>query len=331
MPARYPYIVSDRDFSAPSPGSPGTDPYPDVGTALSFWLPVPPYDQSQRITQGNYGTWLGALLNEINDTVMIFIHGFANPWTKVIDTSDATYGLAAMVSHFWSYPGLTIPFAGPIVMFDWPSTGKLVPNPYHEAQRKGLQTATQFFKNPSGYIDLKKIIDDIAKSRPRARINIVCHSMGNYVFVKGAGYLTQGSVNVAFINAAAIDDKSFNPQSQSQTLADGILKCLGSHYAMIMNTQWDDVLPAVNEKPLVGDPWKELGILGVAKGTPYYPCTRSKDLSDVVNEKHGAESIHVAYYYIPSVLDFMNTYLTLEFAEADKSAAADSPQVKLTA
>ena len=40
--------------------------------------------------------------------------------------------------------------------------------------------------------------------------------MGNYVFAKGAGYLTQDSVNVAFMNAAAIDDKSFDVSGQSQ-------------------------------------------------------------------------------------------------------------------
>jgi hypothetical protein len=325
MPARYPYIVSDRDFSAPS----GTDPYPDVGTELSFWLPVPPYDQSKRIKQNGYGTWLTALLNDITDgRVMIFIHGFANPWTKVIDTSDATHGLAAMVGHFWSYPGLTIPLVGPIVFFDWPSTGKLLPNPYHEAQGKAVKTATQFFKNPAGNIDLKRIIDDIAKAKPGTRINIVCHSMGNYVFANGASSLTPGSVSLALMNAAAIDIQSFNPQSGSQTLADGIQKCLGSNYAMIMSTTYDDVLPTVSEKPLVGDPWAELGLWNIALGTPVYPCTRPKVVSDLVNQKHGAESIHTAYYYIPLVLDLMNTYLNLEFAEADKSAIANSPQVK---
>ena len=83
---------------------------------------------------------------------------------------------------------------------------------------------------------------------------------------------------------------------------------------MIMNTQRDDVLPAVSEKPLIGDPWTELGITNVATATKYYPCTGGLDLSDVVDkaQQDGAESIHVAYYYIPSVLDLMNKYLTLD-------------------
>ena len=277
------------------------------------------------MSQNNYSTWLAALLKEIkHDRVMIFIHGYANPWTKVIDPSDANYGLTAMLGHFWSYGGLKIPLIGPIVVFDWPSTGT-----YHEAQKKGADTATKSFKSPYSKVDLKQIIDDIAKAKPRARINIVCHSMGNYVFAKGAGSLTPHSVSLAFINAAAIDAQSFDPDSRSPTLADGIQQCVGN--ALILNTSNDDALPEVSDKPDTGgDPWVELGIWNVAPAPQYYSCTGCFDLSDVVNKANqdGAEKVHTAYYYIPLVLDFINFYLNFDFAEADKSAIANSAQVK---
>jgi hypothetical protein len=321
MTTRYPYIVSNRDFTTPAKIG---DPYPNIGKELSFWLAVPPYDQTQKISQGNYGKWLNALLNEITDgRVTIFIHGYANPWTKVIDTSDATHGLAAMIGHFWSYPGLTLPpFRGPIVIFDWPSTGL-----YKPAQDRGLQTATKFFNNPSLSVDLKRIIDDIARQKPGTRINFVCHSMGNYVFAKGAGYLTPNSVTVAFMNAAAIDNKSFDLSGQSPTQADGIQKCIGSAVGtgtLIMNTTHDDVLP------LAPDPWTELGITNVAPAPKYYPCTGGFDLSDIVDKAHqdGAESIHVAYYYIPLVLDLMNKYLNYPATGAVDFGTANSPLVK---
>jgi hypothetical protein len=321
MTTRYPYIVSNRDFTTPTPIG---DRYPNIGKELSFWLPLPPYDQSQKISQNNYDKWLNALLSEITDgRVTIFIHGYANPWTKVIDTSDATHGLAAMVGHFWSYPGLTLPpFLGPIVIFDWPSTGL-----YKAAQEKAVQTATQFFNNPSLNVDLKRIIDGIASRKPGTRINFVCHSMGNYVFAKGAGYLTPNSVTVAFMNAAAIDNRSFDPTSGSLTLADGIQKCIGSAVGtgtLIMNTTHDDVLPHAP------DSWVELGITNVAPALKYYPCTGGFDLSDIVNKANqdGAESIHVAYYYIPLVLDLMNKYLNYPPTGADEFGAANSPLVK---
>jgi hypothetical protein len=320
MTTRYPYIVSNRDFTTPAKVG---DPYPNIGKELSFWqAAVPPYKQN------DYATWRTALLNEItDDRVMFFIHGFDNSWTKVTETSDAKHGLAAMLTHFWSYPGLTLPpLLGPIVIFDWPSTGKL-PHLYPDAQQKGLQTATQFFNNPKLNIDLKRIMDDIARYKPKTRINFVCHSMGNYVFAKGAGYLASNSVAVAFMNAAAIDNKSFDLYGQSQTQADGIQKCIGPAVGtgtLILNTTNDDVLPHAP------DPWVELGITNVAPAKAYYSCKGGFDLSDIVNKANqdGAESIHTAYYYIPKVLDLMNGYLNLEFGEADKSAIANDAQVK---
>jgi pimeloyl-ACP methyl ester carboxylesterase len=330
MATKYPYIVSNRDFSNAATSG---DPYPNIAKdavtgqltgELSYWVPPynqsPPYDQSQKM---EYTRWLSTLLKEIPDAngrVMIFIHGYANPWTKVIDT---TSGLAAMVSHFWSYSDgrgdelLTTPLIGPVVLFDWPSTGLS----YKNAQQKGLDTANLSFRSPNSNTgraaDLKRIIDDIAVGRPSTRVNIVCHSMGNYVFAKGAGNLTPGSVSLAFMNAAAIDAKSFDPNAQSETSAAGIHQCIGSGRAFIMNTSHDDALPDVSEKPNIGDSWAELGIWNVAQAKTYYPCTAGFDLSEIVNKvnQDRAENVHTAYYYIPLVLDLMNLYLNFEIAE----------------
>jgi hypothetical protein len=120
------------------------------------------------------------------------------------------------------------------------------------------------------------------------------------------------------MNAAAIDDKSFDPTETVITAAAGIQQCLGPGLALIMNTSHDDALPYASNK---FDPWTELGISNVASAKSYYPCTAGFDLSAIVNKENqdGAEKIHTAYYYIPLVLDLMNLYLNFEIAEADKS------------
>jgi hypothetical protein len=154
--------------------------------------------------------------------------------------------------------------------------------------------------------------------------------MGNYVFALGAGNLTPGSVSLAFVNAAAIDDWSFDPKaSECQTLADGIQKCLGldpGRAAVILSTKWDDALPHAP------DTWKELGINNVAPAPIYYPCTEGLNLSEIVNEenreRYNAPKIHTAYYYIPIVLDLMNFFLNLGWAEVDKSPIANNAKVK---
>jgi hypothetical protein len=131
------------------------------------------------------------------------------------------------------------------------------------------------------------------------------------------------------VNAAAIADTSFDPTSQTPTRADGIQNCIRpDSRALIMSTVYDDALPLVSQKPPPdhGDPWKELGISNVAPAVKYFPCRVSFNMSDTVNKANqdGAENVHTAYYYIPKVLDIMNTYLNFDFDEADKSGIADS-------
>jgi hypothetical protein len=64
---------------------------------LSYWPVVPPCDQSRKM---EYTRWHSTLLNEMPFTdgrVMMFIHGYANRWTEVIDT---TVSLAAILTPF---------------------------------------------------------------------------------------------------------------------------------------------------------------------------------------------------------------------------------------
>jgi pimeloyl-ACP methyl ester carboxylesterase len=321
-----PYIVSNRDFIQPVTGD-----YPNIAPNGSLTYLTQAYDPKNPYK--DLATFLAAVANDITVTgkqVMIFIHGYANPWPKVIDRSEA--GLAGMISHFWNFPRTTATFDGPIILFDWPSVGKGDPLsciPYRDAQQNALKTATQSFGN------LDQIIQGIIAARPGTQMHVVCHSMGNLVFAKGAGVLKAGSISTALMVAAAIDGCSFSDDGTSPTKADGIQTCLTSppvapaKYgnltgagAFVFFSQHDNALPAglicdsgkITKGP-AGIWTTELGLSGPVptpispSNTSYYPCLRAAfNCSPAVNTANlgSAPMIHTSYYYNAGVLDFMN-------------------------
>lgn len=295
MAILYPFIASNRDFKKPV-----QDDYPFITTdgSLSYLDSTPPYDQTKPI---DYNTWIKKILASIPaGRVMIFIHGFANPWSKVTDTTDT--GLAGMVSHFSNSPSrVTTPYLWPIILFDWPSyfAEKMPPcSSYYSAKANATNTAKLSFGQ------LRKIIDDIQSAKPGTKVDIVCHSMGNFVLQQsmqaGAQPLTPNSVSTFLLNAAALADDSF-VKGSTKTPATDITKYLtpkGS--AHVHWSQHDDVLPAGE----ICDRYRELGVRGPASGSI---GIKNHDLSSIITRppKGGAPSVHVSYYYIKEVLDQM--------------------------
>lgn len=303
MAIQYPFIASNRNFNIPMVD----DDYQSVTAdgSLTYLNCTPPYEQHNSLF---YDMWLKILMGEIitSGRVMIFIHGFYNKWSKVIDTSDT--GLAGMLTHFSNAPlWLSKAYPGPIILFDWPSYfvyDKSHPCYFFNAARSN---ATVTAKRSFG--QLKKIVDDIQKIKAQTKIDVVCHSMGNFVLqqsvLPGAVPFTAGSINTFLINAAAIANDSFVPGS-AKTPANDIIMCLSQQgSAHVLWSSNDDALP----EGQVCDMYKELGLSGPSAGSVNI---KNHDFSSIVIKpaQGGAPSIHTSYYYIKASLDQMVSMMT---------------------
>jgi len=332
MVTHHPYIVSNRDFTKPLKPKDSTE-YPTMKKdgSLTCFIPQttdpnkPPFSETS--SGALYCDWLTSVLADVKaetvkaetvkpPRVMIFIHGYANSWSKVIDPTD---GLARMVSNFWSLA--TPSYPGPIILFDWPSDdvfGMLKPKQaYLNAQEVARNTAALSFDNKKIPIDLKTIIADIYKNKsgPQVAIDVVCHSMGNYVLQQGAHLLDSGGISRCLINAAAIADDSFNPTANSPTEASGINACLdpSSGAAFVYFNTHDEVLKAAP------DLWQpELGRSGVQSATNVYSCYKGEvDCSFIKSPIPSCGvSIHTSYYCSPDVLNSMIFLMTTEVPTA---------------
>jgi hypothetical protein len=301
-----PYIASNRDFNLPwEPGD-----YPAIKEDGSLTYFAAPYDPSRPVK--DLDTWLKQVVGEITDDgrrVMIFIHGYDNSWPTV------SKKLTAMVSNFWTLPNLNPKYPGPIILFDWPSyftimhRDKYCEESYNLAKDNATTTANKSFSY------LKQIVDGIAKLKPGTHIDLVCHSMGNFVLQQATlitDVLTSNSLRTCFFNAPAISTDSFVPNSIKSN-ATKIIQYLpgtvpgqtGGHPMYVFWSKNDDALPLGH----VCDGWKELGIDGPDPDSVFYNTKISQNCTSTVNKDNadtwGAPSIHVAYYYIPDVLSQM--------------------------
>jgi esterase/lipase superfamily enzyme len=239
----------------------------------------------------NPNDWLAAVRSEITSSgqVMIFIHGYANPWTGVVgpksSKEDGDITLVEMVQHFKDQDFTSTPYDGPIILFDWPSEGL-----YGHAKKVATETANKSFGSLRGIIkDLRKV--------PDISINVVCHSMGNFLMQQGARFLDLQSIDECLINAAAIADDSFSSDiGKTPTPAIAILHVCKR--VTIYYSKHDNALPVGH----VFDKWEELGMVGPYRKQPLFPNLYGVDCSQVV-KKDSQPMPHTAYYYIQQVLE----------------------------
>jgi esterase/lipase superfamily enzyme len=302
------YIASNRDFD---PTKSTTDlnkriDYPSIDPEGALTFLESPYDETKNPPM-SFDDWLSDLKGETpNDRAMIFIHGYDNPWWKV--KSD----LVEMVSKFWTCP--TKPYPGPIILFDWPSAGS-----YPDAQKLAVQTANLSFLNRNllekNLPDLQRIISQIAKptiTHPNGtKIDLVCHSMGNYVLQNGAQHLAPDSVSQCLMVAAAITNDLFSPSPSYPGGSD--IVSLATRVTAYFSRN-DDALPAGQ----LIDPWTEMGLWGPVSSskppTPTPPAYKNfcwVDCSTVVNQESKCnDKVHTSYYCIQQVLDDFIATLT---------------------
>lgn len=296
MDIQYPFIASNRDFNVPQVDKDYQSITKDG--SLIYLECIPPYLPTNAVL---YMTWLKILIGSMTkDRVMIFIHGYDNPWSKVTDINT---GLAAMLTHFTNAPTyVTTPYPGPIILFDWPSFFKIDGahpcGSFDSAKSNATTTANLSFGQ------LKKIVDDIQRIKPGTKIDIVCHSMGNFVLQQSlktsAGSFSPGSISTFLLNAAAISNDSFVPGSTKSpaTSLPQYLTPKGS--IQVLWSSNDDALPDGE----LCDRWKELGYRGPAPGST---SIINNDLSSIVIKpaQGGAPNVHTSYYYIKKALDLM--------------------------
>lgn len=307
MAAILPYIASNRDFRAKV-----GDDYPNIMSdgSLTYFNAGFPYD---RIVPFQW--WLERVVKDMDELdewrVMIFIHGYYNSWPAVTQDSIKGICLANMISHFKTRANP--PYPGPIILFDWPSyfdIGGDYCKSYNQAKGNARTTANTSFRY------LRKIVDGILSLAPGRHIDLVCHSMGNYVLQQATlipDVLTSFSLRTCFFNAPAISTDSFVPNSGSKTDATKIIQYLpksppfqtGVQPMYVFWSSNDDALPYGHPC----DGWKELGRDGPDPDSVFYNTKISQDCSSTVDQDNadtwGAPSIHVAYYFIPDVLNQM--------------------------
>jgi pimeloyl-ACP methyl ester carboxylesterase len=316
MTTQFPFIASNRDFNKPTTVGGKID-YQSVSrddlTYFSY-----PYDAKNPDMSV---AWTSKVIDNNSPRVMIFIHGYQNSWFKVTGTDQN--GLSGMVTNFYGIPDspfiapntrqISTPYPGPIILFDWPSFYEIeILHPkksYNEAKNNARKTA----EYSTGY--LKDLIDKIHKSGKK--VDIVCHSMGNYVFQLVAKSLSIRVIDTCLLNAAAISSDSFFPKS-TFTNAHGIIQSLVSRTnAQVLWSSHDDALPFADSI----DPWGtkydppgpgELGFDGPTEGSAQFD---SHDLSTFVKKTDdkpggGASKVHTSYYYLQSTLDQMIALMT---------------------
>jgi hypothetical protein len=240
-------------------------------------------------------------------------------------TDISQQGLAGMVTNFYGIPlvqlsnhlpphfeppntqQISTPYSGSIILFDWPSFFEIDKKHPKLSYNNAKENARKTAKYSMGA--LSTLIDTINKSGKK--VDIVCHSMGNYVFQQGAetGKITKGSISTCHLNAAAISSDSFVSGS-TFTNADGIIQSLETADAVkVLWSPKDDALPAAE----LIDPWGKLfpsgpGELGRFGPTNGLENVSNKDCSTIGVEKPiggGAGNIHTSYYYLQETLDLM--------------------------
>ena len=319
MTKQRPFIASNRDFNKPTTVKGKTDYQKVSPNDLTYFSH--PYDPKKPDT---YSAWTSKVIDNKSPRVMIFIHGYQNSWSKV--TSIDPEGLSGMVSNFYGIPDnpfiapntqqISTPYPGTIILFDWPSYIEIeILHPeksYKKAKKKARKTAEH------SMVYLNALIDTIHRSGKK--VDIVCHSMGNYVFQQGAESLSEGVIDTCLLNAAAISSDSFVSSGSKFTNADGIIQSLVSGTnTQVLWSSHDDALPLAERI----DPWGtkchtpgpgpgELGLDGPTEGSVQFD---NHDLSTFVKKTNdkpggGASTVHTSYYYLQSTLDQMIALMT---------------------
>lgn len=157
---------------------------------------------------------------ELSKDVLIFIHGYNVSWEEAVGSA---LSLQLMVNRK-KQPGEKHIL---VVLFSWPSDGSILPFAAYKSDRSDARDSAQAVGR--GLLKLRDFLsklqnnnDDKELNPCNKKINLLCHSMGNYVLQnalkKLVGYSTGSRMSRLFENiflcAADVDDDVFEKENK---------------------------------------------------------------------------------------------------------------------
>ncbi len=292
------YLITNRQYQAGTFDdcvAPGGDlsytTYP-----LGAWQPgdTPPGNATFTVTdqstlQAAMVADLARLAVDGQVNLMIFIHGFDTTWAQIQQQSGQWLtGLLGPCGH----PDAG--YRGVQLSFDWPSGQDVLD--FIAAMGRAQDTAAHSLPQLKAFIEAVR--GDPALSGITVNLQVLCHSMGNYLLQQGACHFPKGYFTQTLLVAAMLENTTFNPGCSSQTPGADISAATG--YVNCYYGCNDDVL---------GFAFLDGWLCELGKDGPYSysePLTANfigLDCSAVVNStnqvNYGAKQTHTAYFFIP--------------------------------
>jgi esterase/lipase superfamily enzyme len=280
------YMITNRSYDS---GTFGTT----VGDQL--YLLMAPVSDPTNFAITSQSDWLSAIAADLKGLssegrdrwATLFVHGFGVSFEKATTEVFPTYFTNIESKQPSAYPGV---FIG----FDWPSDVE-----FKTALANASQTGQQSFPQLLPLLQTIVAFPDF----PQVALNLICHSMGNYVMWEGATAFPSGRNPIfkqILLVAAMLDSTAFNSPTSATPCAD---ICNVTQRVTVYYSSHDDVLPLAQD--ILGYP--QLGITGPTYDSTLLPKVIGLDCSNVVDkanaEKYNSPKIHTSYFYIPEVLE----------------------------
>ena len=296
MTANNLYLITNRSSALKDDVAPDGD-LTYASYALCPWVPGdrPPTDATYTISdrptvQSQMVTDLANLAVDGEVNLMIFILGFHTTWQDVQNQSGQWLtGLLGPAGHADSgYNGVQL-------SFDWPSG--LDALDFDHAMANARTTAAKSLPQLRTFIE--DLRSDPALSSITVNLQVLCHSMGNYLLQKGAAVFPANYFTQALLVAALLDYTSFNTRRPCETPCAAISAAAGT--VSCYYSRYDDVLGLAA--------WLEDWAHNLGKDGPWDYLDKlaagfvGLDCDAVINcanaQTYSAPLTHTAYFYIP--------------------------------
>jgi esterase/lipase superfamily enzyme len=229
--------------------------------------------------------------NEKQKHVSFFIHGYNNSW------NEAVQRYRKLQKDLYSDPG----GLGQLILFTWPSNGTTYGYmPDREDARASAPDLADVFVDVHDHLVLMQRAVAINGNIPpcRAKISVISHSMGNYIFQKALAVASKKLNSPQLITlihqgamvAADVDNDLFQesqPQDSDGSLMSNLCYRLGAIF-----TGRDQVLGASAGLKHFGK--RRLGRSGLADAQAVYDNVFDLDVTDVLPKN--ASDIHSAVF-----------------------------------
>lgn len=270
--------------------------------------------------------FLDAVVTELQNqgsatpSLTLFIHGLNTNWSNAVrDTATLGANLAAKASY-----------GGLVIGFSWPSMGELDLIEYADSFPQPAQSGTargNVMCSLASFGSLLAFTQQVATQVPGLRLNVVCHSEGNYMLMNGLAANSGASIAETVMLAADINNGAFQTPASDLTGSAAAIAAQSSRVTVYYSSN-DNTL-ALSEGafstelsfPLSMDTgayhnpdfFGRLGLAGPSYDQgPQAPNMASVDCSAVVNQAYVGQlspkvyppdvELHSAYLYIPQVI-----------------------------